>query len=140
MTNQYIQDFDRQTLEGNVVYEIHFSWMGIDRGVGSKEGGYSIRYVESENSKQGRESAIEAALDDIFTYFSQEALSKMVRPPNTSHVVKHPSWEWLHEHKKLRLPKGGRTKNVSSNKVMRGEQRSSGMENALDYLEEIGLA
>ena len=133
-----IDSTDRITAKGCVVYEIHFNWMGIDRGVGTKEGGYSIRYVESEDTKQGREGAVEQALDSILEFLSEATLAKMDKAPIVSLCTKHPSWKWLKENRKLGTPRGPTAE--PDGKVMRDEKRSKVVEDALDYLEDLGLA
>ena len=137
MPNEYINPQTKITGKNNVVYEIHYNWMGVDRGMGKGEGGYTIHFVEESNTDEGRLRAIEGALDDSLTYYSQEAIEKMDAPPINSLCTKHlDGWEGLAKTRNLGKPRGI---DNSKNQIMRTEKRTNKMENALDYLEDLGF-
>ncbi len=111
----------RKTKDGCVVFELHFSH--------DKPGGWSIRFVESEPTKEGRQLAIDMVLADIYKDFSDEELSSLDEPKLQS-LQEHPSWEWLEKNRGILGPEPEADK-----PAIRGPKRSERLEAALDFLE-----
>lgn len=110
----------RHTKEGCKVYEMDWSHNG-------QPPGWSTRFVEAES----QELALEMGLADIYEYHTNEELEAM-EEPTLFRVLVHDSWNEL-EHKRGVVPP------KSSAPPIRGPKRHSGLEAALDFLEDLGI-
>ncbi len=89
-------EYGRKTLPGNCVYEVTFKH---PKSEWNTHDGYSIRYLEEEDSEEGKSRAVGCALEDIFRYFPPEG----VILPESFEVSRHPGgWEKIEENRKLR--------------------------------------
>ncbi len=118
-----INALDKTTDPGNCVWEIHHQHYDSPNA----GGGWSTRFVEVPDTKEGYEQATLAALEDVYAYYTEEMLA--VEPEaRLTNSFKHPSWESLKKNRDVRGPLNG-------NK-MRGPKRHGVMEDLLEAWEE----
>jgi hypothetical protein len=129
MPNHYINSTNRDTVIGNCIYEIHYKH-GISKTDNS--GGWSIRFVESRNTPEGRVNAIDAALEDVYQFYPEALLEDEPTPIMTS-CTKHKSWKWLRDQRKLGYPKNNHKPSI------RGAKVAPQLQMALDAMEKLGI-
>lgn len=126
MTHHINTPNKQQTEPGNCVYEIHFQH---EQDTYDTIGGWSIRFVEGLDTPTGQQAAIDAALDDVYKLYSEEALQDM-SPPKSTNCHRHDGWESLRQLRQIKPPKAG-TK-------IRGPKRGQVAQDLFDFLEGVG--
>lgn len=125
-----INTLDAETQPGNCIYEIHYLFKP-DRHT---HGGYSIRFIEAEDTPTGCDAAAVDVLEDTLRFFSDTAVAEMEIPHMTL-CRRHISWEALKKSRQIRTP--ATTARSPGGRVMRAEKRHPKIEDMLDILEDL---